>query len=37
MTNFVIHYRYRAEMGMRREMRTPRYATKWLDIPKVRC
>ncbi|WP_425445586.1 hypothetical protein [Vibrio diazotrophicus] len=18
-------------------MRTPRYATKWLDIPKVRC
>lgn len=23
--------------GMRREMLTPRYTTKWLDIPKVRC
>ncbi len=23
--------------GMRREMLTPQYTTKWLDIPKVRC
>ncbi|EIZ9929934.1 DUF4113 domain-containing protein [Vibrio parahaemolyticus] len=26
-----------AEVQMRRQMLTPQYTTRWVDLPKIRC